>query len=179
VLVPLIGLRRGTERRLRIWSAACCTGEEPYSIAIVLNQIIPDLDTWNITIIGTDINPVFVQRARAGLYRDWSFRATPRWIKQKYFKASTDGNLEILPCIKRMVSFSCLNLAEDVFPEASVADDAPRNRINRGQSMNRGCTAKYPRENAATRERRLEFRARHVERRVERVRYFTGVSPLD
>lgn len=116
VLPELIRLRRDTEQRLRIWSAACCTGEEPYSIAIALSSMIPDVENWNVSILATDINPRFLQKASNGAYGDWSFRDTPSWIKQRYFKATKGNRFEILPNLKNMVAFSYLNLAEDVYP---------------------------------------------------------------
>ena len=78
VLPELIRLHRSVDMRLRIWSAACCTGEEPYSIAMLLDMMIPDLSDWNVTILATDINPRFLEIASAGAYGEWSFRAIPR-----------------------------------------------------------------------------------------------------
>ena len=116
ILPELIHSRRGSEKHLRIWSAGCCTGEEPYSIAILLSKVIPDLEGWNITILATDINPRFLQKAFEGAYRQWSFRDTPLWIKERYFKKTRDGRFEIIPEMKKIVMFSYLNLAEDTYP---------------------------------------------------------------
>ena len=116
ILPELICSRRGREQRLRIWSAGCCTGEEPYSLAILLCKIIPDLKDWNVTILGTDINPRFLQKASEGVYREWSFRDTQPEIKERNFKMTKDGRFEILPHIKKMVTFSHLNLAEYAYP---------------------------------------------------------------
>jgi chemotaxis protein methyltransferase CheR len=116
LLPALIRSRRKTGRRLRIWSAACCTGEEPYSIAILLSRLIPDLKDWSVTVLGTDINPYFLARAAKGVYRDWSFRDTPPWIKEGYFQRTQEGDFQVLPPIKDMVTFSYLNLAEDGYP---------------------------------------------------------------
>jgi len=118
ILAELISSRQKTERRLRLWSAGCCTGEEPYSIAMLLSRMIPDLKSWNITILGTDINRRFLQKASEGIYRDWSFRSNPAWIQSKYFN-SKNGHLEISPDVNKMVTFSYLNLAEDAFPSLS------------------------------------------------------------
>ena len=116
ILPPLIRSRRGKERRLRVWSAACATGEEPYSIAILLTQLIPDIGDWNITITATDVNPRFLRKASQGIYSDWSFRNAPIWLKQRYFRQNKEGLFELLPYIKKMVTFSYLNLAEDAYP---------------------------------------------------------------
>lgn len=114
ILPHLICSRRGRDQYLRIWSAGCSSGEEPYSIAILLSKMISDLKDWNITILATDINPLFLQKASNGVYSEWSFRDTPTWIR-KYFKKTKNG-FEILPDIKKMVAFSYYNLAEDTYP---------------------------------------------------------------
>src|SRR3990167_2909784 len=116
ILPELISSRQDGERRLRIWSAGCSTGEEPYSIAILLKKLIMDIKDWNITILGTDINPNFLRRASAGVYTEWSFRNTPPWVKEGYFKKTKDGNYKIIPDVKKMVVFEYLNLAEDIYP---------------------------------------------------------------
>lgn len=116
VLLNLIRSRRQIDRRLRIWSAGSCTGEEAYSIAILLSRMIPDIKEWNITILATDINPQFLEKAQEGVYREWSFRGTPFWLKENYFNKTKEGFYEILPQIKRMVKFQYLNLVEDAYP---------------------------------------------------------------
>jgi chemotaxis protein methyltransferase CheR len=116
VLPELIRSRGGSLRSLRIWSAGCCTGEEAYSIAIVLRTLLPDVQDWRITILATDINPLFLQKAADGVYGRWSFRESPMWLQQGYFTAVTGGHFELLPSIRDMVTFSYLNLAEDGYP---------------------------------------------------------------
>lgn len=115
ILPELIGSRRNGARRLRIWSAGCCTGEEPYSLAILLRQVIPDLADWFVTILATDINVRFLQKAAAGVYGEWSFRQTPAGFKDSYFRRTEDGRYAILPEIKKQVTFAQLNLVEDSF----------------------------------------------------------------
>jgi chemotaxis protein methyltransferase CheR len=116
LLPELLRARGQTEKHLRIWSAGCCSGEEPYSIAMLLDRLIPDFENWNLTILATDINPQFLRKAAQGVYGAWSFRDTPGWFKERYFTRRQDGRFEILPRIRRMVSFSYLNLAEDAYP---------------------------------------------------------------
>jgi len=72
VLPDLIKSRRDG-RRLRIWSAGCCTGEEPYTIAIMLAGMIPDPERGDVTLLATDIDPRFLSKASAGVCSDWSF----------------------------------------------------------------------------------------------------------
>lgn len=115
ILPALIRSRRGKEQRLRFWSAGCATGEEAYSIAMLLDKIIPDITDWNITILATDINPHFLKRAAEGVYREWSFRSTPLWMKEGYFVKTKNG-FNILPRIRRMVAFSYHNLVDDPYP---------------------------------------------------------------
>lgn len=116
IFADLIRSRRYGQRSLRIWSAGCATGEEPYSIAILLRKLIPEPTDWNITILGTDINASFLQKASQGIYSEWSFRDTPRWIKEQHFRRQGDGRYETSPEVRKMVTFSYLNLAEDNYP---------------------------------------------------------------
>ena len=116
ILPQLIDGRRKGGRGLRIWSAGCATGEEPYSVAILLSKLLPDLNSWNITVLATDINPHFLSKASKGVYREWSFRDTPGWVRGKYFKKRRGENFEILPDIKAIVTFAYQNLAEDAYP---------------------------------------------------------------
>lgn len=124
VIPELVRSRAGREKRLRVWSAGCCTGEEPYSIAILLTRIIPDLSEWNISVLATDINPRFLQKASRGLYSEWSFRDTPPGIRQEFFRKTTEGRFEIAPRIKAMVTFAYLNLAEDAYPSVESGTNA-------------------------------------------------------
>ncbi|HXG51695.1 MAG TPA: protein-glutamate O-methyltransferase CheR, partial [candidate division Zixibacteria bacterium] len=109
-------IRSRDQKRLRIWSAGCATGEEPYSVAILLRRSLPDLADWHVTILATDINPSFLEKARRGVYSEWSFRDAPRWLKEHYFRRRREGLYEIGPEVREMVVFSYLNLAEDQYP---------------------------------------------------------------
>ena len=116
ILPELLRARAKTEKHIRIWSAGCCTGEEPYSVAMLLDRLIPDLEKWNLTILATDMNPRFLRKAAQGTYGAWSFRDTPGWLRERYFTGRQGGRFEIQPRIRRMVTFSYLNLAEDAYP---------------------------------------------------------------
>ncbi|MBI3110454.1 MAG: tetratricopeptide repeat protein [Ignavibacteriales bacterium] len=115
ILPALISSRR-ENKRLRIWSAGCCTGEEPYSIAMLLHSLLPDFKDWVITILGTDINPRFLHKASEGIYGEWSFRETPSWVQERFFVKRRDGRYEILPAIRDAVTFAPLNLIDDSYP---------------------------------------------------------------
>ena len=106
VLPEIIRSRREDGRSIRIWSAGCCSGEEPYTIAVLLSRMIPDLADWNITILGTDINLRSIEKGSAGVYGEWSFRDTPSWIRENYFRKAESKRYQIEPHIRRMVVFS-------------------------------------------------------------------------
>lgn len=116
ILPPLVALRRTRDRRLRVWSAACCTGEEPYTIAMLLRRAIPDLDDWNLTILATDVNGEFLARAEEGVFGEWSFRRTPAWMRRRHFRRLDDGRWQIDSDIRRLVTFAFLNLADPSYP---------------------------------------------------------------
>ncbi len=120
-IIPELIVRRSSSRGLRLWSAACCTGEEPYSLSILLQQCIPDIAGWHATVLGTDINERFLQKAVAGTYGEWSFRDVPEGFREHYFTRTGDERLSVLPQIRQRVRFAPLNLAEDSFP--SLATD--------------------------------------------------------
>lgn len=116
-IFPDLISRRRAEKRLTIWSAGCATGEEAYSIAIVLDRILPrgKPDDWQVTIHATDVNRVFLEKAAGGIYGMWSFRDAPGWLRDGYFKAAGD-RWEIEPRIKERVRFSFLNLGREPYP---------------------------------------------------------------
>lgn len=95
-------------RSLRIWSAGCSTGEEPYSIAMLLSDI-PELKEWNIEIIGTDISQKVVQHARRALYGKSAFRTTEDIQLSLFFDQQEDG-YRVKDYIREQVTISHLNL---------------------------------------------------------------------
>lgn len=116
-VLPDIVNRHLEDRSIRIWSAGCCTGEEPYSIAILLHRLIPDIKEWKVSILGSDINPEFLLKAEKGRYNKWSFRTTPPEILERYFKKNKDGSFNLNPEIHQMVNFGHLNLVDDAYPD--------------------------------------------------------------
>jgi chemotaxis protein methyltransferase CheR len=116
-VLPQIIQRRRSLRTLRIWSAGCAAGEEPYSIAILLRELLPDVDDWAITILGTDINTEALSRARKGVYSEWAFREErAKRLRLRYFNQSASGRYQLIPEVRRMVTFTQLNLMEDAYP---------------------------------------------------------------
>lgn len=122
ILPELARLRRGGGQRLRIWSAGCCSGEEPYSIAISIRKVLADIKDWQVTVLGTDINPRFLRKAEEGVYSEWSFRDASPGLREAYFEKTGNGQWEILPEIRSMVSFLHFNLASLDSPLLIPAD---------------------------------------------------------
>jgi chemotaxis protein methyltransferase CheR len=120
LLPELIAAQQNTTRRLRIWSAGCATGQEPYSLAILVSRLIAKLEGWDITILATDINPQAFAAAQTAEYTQWSFRGTPSWVVNGYFTRTKDGRYRLAPAIRDMVTFSYLNLAEDLYPSMAM-----------------------------------------------------------
>jgi len=124
ILPELLQRRRARGRRkLSVWSAGCCTGEEPYSLAILIEQALPDLAAWDVSVTATDVNPRFLEKARAGRYSEWSFRDAPTGLKQRYFE-NTDGLYQIDARIRGLVSFAELNMVHETYPCAINGTDA-------------------------------------------------------
>lgn len=105
---------------IRIWSAGCATGEEPYSIAMVIRDSIPDLDNWNIQIIATDASQEALDMARKGVYGTNSMRLVDQNHKDLYFiekeKKGVDEKFAIRDEVKHMVTFGFHNLIEEEYP---------------------------------------------------------------
>lgn len=100
---------------IRMWSAACCTGEEAYSLAITAERAFHGLPGPGVSILATDINPRFLAKARAGVYTAWSFRDTPPGVQERYFRA-VDRTFAIEGRFRAPVQLAYLNLAEDAYP---------------------------------------------------------------
>jgi chemotaxis protein methyltransferase CheR len=115
VVIPAILDRNQSNKRLRIWSAGCANGAEPYSLAILLaRELGHRLAGWDISILATDINRQSLADAREGRFQSWALRATPEAIKGECF--SVEGSSwKIHEEYKKWVTFSPLNLADSSF----------------------------------------------------------------
>jgi len=113
VLLPEAIRQRQGERVLRIWSAACSTGQEPYSIAMILAEHFPQLRDWNIQILATDLSTEILERAQCGRFSQLEVnRGLPARLLVKYFgKQGNDWFLQ--DEIRKMVEFREINLAGD------------------------------------------------------------------
>ena len=114
-VIPELIARNRSSRRLRFWSAGCSTGEEPYSLAILLCENFAELATWDVQILATDINKRALRLARQGVYGDRALRLMEKFLQEKYFQKQGVHYL-ISPQVRRMVRFEYLNLQTDVFP---------------------------------------------------------------
>lgn len=109
-ILPELRATNKDKRKLRTWSAGCSTGEEPYSLAMLILETGLFHD-WNIEITGSDINQRVLQVARSGLYGKNSFRTTDRYFLKKYFREE-DGLCRITDTVKQLVNFNHLNLLD-------------------------------------------------------------------
>lgn len=117
ILPSVIAARRAQGLlQLRLWSAGCATGEEPYSLAIILDRLLPDRSRWALTILATDINLEALHVAQLGIYRQWSFRNTPEWVRTRYFHRRDAKSFEVAPGIRQTVVFAPLNLNDGSYP---------------------------------------------------------------
>jgi len=116
--LPALIARRRQEGNLflRIWSAGCSDGQELYSIALLLAGLLPDLERWNLHLLGTDLNVTALARAVQARYSEWSLRATPDAERQRFFRQEADGAWVLSPALRRLGRFAYLNLREDCFP---------------------------------------------------------------
>jgi chemotaxis protein methyltransferase CheR len=102
-----------TDKKLRIWSAGCSTGEEPYSISILLHEEIPRVEALDVAILATDISSRVLDRAKEGAYSEDAIREIPRPILSKHFNVSVSGGERLYKAkdhLKKMIRFAHLNL---------------------------------------------------------------------
>ena len=111
-VLPKLLEARASSKRLRMWSAACSSGEEPYTLAIQIHRSLGmrSMD-WRIEILGSDISENILNSAQAGRYADYAMRTTPALVKGRYFKQE-GGEWIIDPTVKSMVSFQLHNLKD-------------------------------------------------------------------
>lgn len=110
-------LKVDPEREVSVWSAACCCGQEPYSLAIVAAR---NGKLKNLRIIGSDLNPQFINIARSGVFSPWSFRSSPQPYVSSAFFQTTSGMYRIKDEFINRVNFYQLNLIDPVFPDPSM-----------------------------------------------------------
>ncbi|GAB7021733.1 CheR family methyltransferase [Salidesulfovibrio brasiliensis] len=102
--------RKSGRKELSIWSAGCSSGEEPYTLSIILHEMLGlDISRWRIRISANDISKAMIEKARVGLYPEYAFKTTPDAMRKKYFKQ--DGDLwRINDTVTKLVDFKLMNL---------------------------------------------------------------------
>lgn len=116
VLPAIVEGGRNALCRIRLWSAGCSTGEEPYSLAMALSLFLENHPSWDFEILATDINSRSLRIARNGNYSERALRASPLHFVDRYLKREGD-RFEILPELRRKVRFKYLNLKEGAYPQ--------------------------------------------------------------
>lgn len=121
-LLPALIARRRPHKQLTFWSAACSTGQEPYSLAMLLNEHARDLlGDWRVRILATDYSETVLDRAREGVFSDLETgRGLPPQFLSRYFR-QLQGKWSISQDCRRLVEFRCLNL-NDSWPMMPPCD---------------------------------------------------------
>jgi chemotaxis protein methyltransferase CheR len=113
VVLPFAqGLRTGASKRLRIWSAGCSSGEEPYTIAVVLRREIPDLASRDVKILATDIDTDVLGKAARGFFAVSATEEVPR-VYQEFLRSAGDDKIGVDDDVREAISFRRLNLMQD------------------------------------------------------------------
>jgi len=122
VILPELLAKRQTQRTLNIWCAACSSGQEPYSIAMLLHEEFPELVNWKLRLIATDLSHEILNRAKAGLYSQLEVtRGLPLSLLNKYFQ-NLGNQWQICDRIRRRVEFQQLNLVNHPFTQFNQID---------------------------------------------------------
>jgi len=121
-ILPELIKRRGSVKRLNILSAGCANGEEIYSLSILLNELLNPEHTWQLDIVGIDINNEVLKFARQATYNDWSFRGVSSEIKKHYF-STHNSKQKLNSQIVEMVRFEQQNILAPDFPDQSDYQD--------------------------------------------------------
>ncbi|WP_319466474.1 protein-glutamate O-methyltransferase CheR [uncultured Pseudodesulfovibrio sp.] len=112
VLSEVLKERRANGKSLRIWSAGCSTGEEPYTISMIIHELLKgEVGSWDIRITANDLSERVLESARKGVYNDYTLRTTPEDIAKRYFDMN-GGTNKIKPEVKKLVSFGQINLKD-------------------------------------------------------------------
>ncbi|QJB56104.1 protein-glutamate O-methyltransferase CheR [Pseudodesulfovibrio sp. zrk46] len=102
--------RKAGKLELNIWSAGCSSGEEPYTLSILLHEVLRmELAKWRINITAVDLSPAMIERAQKGVYGEYAFKTTPEEIKNRYF-TKDPGGWKIKPAVGKLIKFQQMNL---------------------------------------------------------------------
>ena len=115
VIPEIVRRKTGSFRSLRFWSAGCSTGEEPYSLAMSVLDVLPDPASWNIQILGTDLSETAIDIAERGWYPERKLAGMDRNHRERYFRPH-DGGYKVIEPVKRLVHFARHNMVTDPLP---------------------------------------------------------------
>ena len=125
-IIPELLLKsQGRKKKIRILSAGCATGEEPYTISMILNDLIPDIQDWDVKIIATDINENALQLAKEAVYSEYKLRNIDEWYINRYFKKiknKKSNSYELIDSVKKLVAFRHCNLIREPFELSDLSD---------------------------------------------------------
>jgi len=115
-VIPRLLDQNADSKKIRVWSAGCSTGEEPYSIAMTLMESIPDIHKWDVKILATDIDSEVLTKAKAGIYSSdriegLSDKTVKQWFKRG--KGKQEGFVRVAPELQSLISFKQLNLLKE------------------------------------------------------------------
>jgi chemotaxis protein methyltransferase CheR len=115
-VIPELLQQHAADRRIRIWSAGCSTGEEPYSLAMTLAENIPNIDRWDVRLLATDLDTNVLAKAASGIYDEERVQGIARERLDRWFMRGTGGNAGavcVRPELKQLIAFKQLNLMEE------------------------------------------------------------------
>ena len=115
-IIPKLINENVYSRTIRIWSACCSTGQEPYSIMMLLMKDFPELENWNISLLATDVSENALTKARSGIYSRFEvIRGLSTDLKEKYFLETPDNQYQIRYDLRQKVKFQQVNLLEGFY----------------------------------------------------------------
>lgn len=115
-LIPDLLRQKQQSRKIRIWSAGCSSGEEPYSLAITLSEAIPDIDSWDIKILATDLDANVLEQARQGIYTWERIKDLDEVRQKRWFRLGKDNNaglVKVKSSLQQLIVFKRLNLLHE------------------------------------------------------------------
>jgi chemotaxis protein methyltransferase CheR len=111
-VIPELARSPHQGRRLRIWSAGCSSGEEPYTIAMTVVRALPAKENWDALILATDVDTNMIATGRAGVYEAKKVAPVPPEMRQRFVRSVDDDAVEMAPALKQIIRFKPLNLLE-------------------------------------------------------------------
>ena len=114
--LPFIKEEYGKQKDLRLWCAACSSGEESYTLQMIVQDFFKNDPGWNIEMLATDISTTVLDKAVHGVYSNESVSTLPKDWQQKYFKPHETGTSIVVDSVKNKITYRKFNLMEDKFP---------------------------------------------------------------